>query len=268
MQQIKPVLKYPGAKQGISDWIISHFPPHRVYVEPYMGSLAILLNKGTVPIETVNDIDDDVVNLFRTIRNYPEALAKAVYCTPYARAEYTAAFGGDPENPVERARYFLIKSWQSHGHRQLHYNVGWKRDINREAAYAARYWADLPGRIVETAERLRGVQIENTNALELIQAYNSPDVLIYADPPYLLETRAQKKHYRHEMTDADHVALLQVLRQHKGFVVLSGYDNQIYNDNLAGWHTDTINTFASNAKPRTEKLWMNFEQQMQLQDYI
>ncbi|MFV0351209.1 MAG: DNA adenine methylase [Oscillospiraceae bacterium] len=263
MQKTKPVLKYPGAKQGISDWIISHFPPHRVYVEPYLGSAAVLLNKGHVPIETVNDINDDVVNLFRTIRQQPEALAKAVYSTPYARAEYNAAFATGAETDIERARIFLIKSWQSHGHRQLHYNVGWKRDISREAAYAARYWADLPGRICDTAERLRGVQIESIDALELIKAYNAKDVLIYADPPYLLSTRSQKKHYRHEMTDADHAELLQVLRQHKGFVVLSGYDNDLYNSCLQDWHTDTIPTRASNAQPRIEKIWMNFEYQLQ-----
>lgn len=263
---MKPVLKYPGAKQGISSWIIGHFPPHKSYLEPYMGSLAILLNKGRSPIETVNDLDDEVVNLFTLLRDNPEPVMRAVALTPYAREEYSRAYQGTVRDPVEKARRFLVSTWQSFGFRQNFYKVGWKRDIaGREAAYAARHWAALPQSIAQVVERLQGVQIEQQDAVELIQAYNNPDVLIYADPPYVLSTR-HGKNYRHEMTDNDHVQLLEALKNHKGPVVLSGYDCPLYREHLQGWQTDSIQTYASHAKPRTETIWMNFEQQPTLYD--
>lgn len=256
---MKSVLKYPGAKQRIADWVISHFPPHRSYLEPFMGSLAVLLNKEHSPIETVNDLDDDVVNLFRLIRDNPRPLCEAVEFTPYSRTEYDRAFSSDEADPVEKARRFLVRSWQSHGYKQFYYKVGWKRDVaGREAAYAVRGWKELPAIIALAAERLKDVQIEHANALELIKGFNGPDVLIYADPPYVLSSRGGKA-YRHEMTDQEHVRLLEVLLRHRGPVVLSGYDNQLYRDYLEGWSTDTLNTFASHAQPRVETLWMNFE---------
>ena len=137
--------------------------------------------------------------------------------------------------------------------------VGWKNDVQgREAAYAANSWCRLPTIIQEAAERLRGVQIENRSALELITRFNYPNVLIYADPPYLLQTRHGKQ-YRHEMTDADHRDLLDALKAHKGPVLLSGYESQLYNNALKSWYQDEAVAYTQTAKKRREILWMNFE---------
>ena len=146
-----------------------------------------------------------------------------------------------------------------HGFRTTVEKVGWKNDVQgREAAYAANSWCRLPAIIQEAAERLRGVQIETRSALELITRFNYPNVLIYADPPYLLQTRHGKQ-YRHEMTDADHRNLLDALKAHKGPVLLSGYESQLYNDALKDWYRDEAAAYAQTAKKRREILWMNFE---------
>jgi DNA adenine methylase len=233
--------------------------PHHSYLEPYFGGGAILFNKEPSRIETINDLDDDVVNLFRVIREQKEELIEEVVYTPYARAEYDNAFPDNSEEltDVDRAKNFLIRSGMGHGFR-LCEKCGWKKDVyGREAAYAVRYWNDLPAAITAVAHRLKMVQIEHKPAVDLIKGFNHDNVLIYADPPYVLSTRTRKQ-YRHEMTDQDHVELLETLLLHKGYVMLSGYDNDIYNDYLKGWRKISTPARAENSLPRTECLWMNY----------
>ncbi len=255
------VIKYAGAKWRIARWIIDHFPPHRSYLEPFFGSRAVLFTKERSNIKTVNDLDGDVVNLFEQIRRDPERLALEIYWTPYSRTVYDAAWEAQytETDPFRRAVNFYIRMMMGHGFRTTGEKVGWKNDVQgREKAYAAHYWGKGPEVIFQAAERLRGVQIENLPALELIQRFNFSNVLIYADPPYLLATRHGKQ-YRHEMTDADHMDLLDVLKAHKGPVLISGYDHPLYTIALRDWHREEHVAMDQNARKRTEVLWMNFE---------
>jgi len=151
-----------------------------------------------------------------------------------------------------------------HGFRTTGERVGWKNDvIGRERAYAARAWANLPDIIVETAERLREVQIECAPAVEVITRFNAPDVLIYCDPPYILSTRRGKQ-YRCEMSDDDHLQLLDVLKRHKGPALVSGYRSPMYDSELADWHRETVETTDQLSQKKTEVLWMNFEPMRQI----
>lgn len=255
------VIKYPGAKWALAQWIISHFPQHHSYLEPFFGSGAVLFTKSRSAIETVNDLDGDVVNLFEWIRKDPERLAYAVYWTPYAREVYDRAWEAQhiETDSFQRAVDFYTRLMMGHGFRTAGGKMGWKNDVHgREAAYAANGWCKVPEIIVAAAERLRGVQIENRPAVDLIARFNYPNVLIYADPPYLLNTRHGKQ-YRHEMTEADHRELLETLRAHKGPVLLSGYDSKLYNDMLQGWHREETISRTQTAAQRREVLWMNFE---------
>lgn len=253
---LRTVIKYPGAKWRIADWIISHMPEHKSYLEPFFGSGAVFFRKPPSRIETINDIDDNVVNLFRCVREDPERLARLVAATPYSRQEYYAAFTERPDNSFERARLLLVQCWMGHGFR-TYCRSGWKNDVyGREYAYAVRYWNALPEWVIQTVFRLKDAQIECRPALDVIQRFNRPDVLIYADPPYLLSTRKMKKQYTYEMSDADHLDLLQVLKQHKGPVLLSGYDNDLYNSCLVGWEKCQKSTTAEKGIHRVETLWI------------
>ncbi len=256
---MRAVMKYPGSKWGLARWIISFFPPHHSYLEPYFGSGAVLFRKPRSNIETVNDLDSDVVGLFDCIRKDPERLARAVYFTPYSREIYERACQETPDDPFEKALYFCIRLDQGHGARTTGGRVGWKNDVQgRERAYGARNWRELPGIIMQAAERLRGVQIEHRPAVEIIRRFNSPRVLIYADPPYMLETRHGRQ-YHHEMTDKDHEELLDTLLAHRGPVLLSGYDSALYDDRLRGWHREEAMAHTLAGTKRIEVLWMNFE---------
>ncbi len=228
------VIKYPGAKWSLAPWITSFFPPHRSYLEPFFGSGGVFFNKPRSGIETINDLDGDVINLFEQIRRDPEKLANEIYWIPYGRQVYDAAWEAQytEKDPFRRAVNFYIRMMMGHGFRTTGEKVGWKNDIQgREKAYAAHYWCETPGAIMQAAERLRGVQIESMPAIDLIKRFNFPRVLIYADPPYVLETR-NRKQYRCEMTDDDHLELLDVLKKHSGPVLISGYRSPLYDDAL------------------------------------
>lgn len=266
---MKAIMKYPGSKWSIADWIISYFPEHHSYLEPFFGSGAVLFNKPRSNIETINDLDGNVVNLFEWIQKDPERLAHVVYYTPYARQVYEDAFKEVPSDSFGRAVNFYIRLNMGHGFRTTGEKVGWKNDVQgRERAYASQDWCNLPEKIIQAAERLRGVQIENRPAMELIQRFNFSRVLIYADPPYVLGARHGKQ-YRYEMDDNAQNEILDVLLAHKGPVLLSGYDNDLYNDRLRNWYREETTCYSQVCSKKREILWMNFEPagQMRIEDF-
>ena len=261
---MKAIIKYTGSKWSIAEWIISFFPDHHSYLEPFFGSGAVLFNKPRSNIETVNDLDGNVVNLFNWIKKDPERLAHEIYWTPYSRQAYDETYVSDPEDSLQRAVDFCIRLGMGHGFRTNGERVGWKNDIQgRERAYASKDWRSLPERIIEAAERMRGVQIENKPAVDVIERFNFPNVLIYADPPYLLSTRHGRQ-YKQEMSDQDHKDLLDVLLAHKEPVLISGYDSPLYSDRLRGWHREETTCFTQAHTSKREVLWMNFEPMEQL----
>jgi len=252
------ILHYPGSKWSMAEWIISHMPPHQTYLEPFFGSGAVFFNKAPSQLETINDLDGDVVNLFRVIRDRTEELARLVYWTPYSREEYYASYDMEGVDDLERARRFMVRCWMARGARTSD-RTGWRHNIDMEYSPnrpVARQWSDMPEKILAITERLRGVQIEQQPALELIQRYKRADVLIYADPPYPLETRSGRM-YKNEMTDADHAELLDVLDEHPGPVLLSGYANEMYDTRLRHWHREERQALVEAGQTRTEVLWIN-----------
>lgn len=256
-------MKYPGSKWNIAGQLVNMIPPHHSYVELFFGSGAVLFNKTASDIETINDLDSEVTNLFRCIQKDPECLARLVMTTPFSREVYDDQFEQNIEKTVhiddfQRAAGFLIKCWQGHGFRTNGYKVGWKNDVvGRERAYALWNWYRLPEWIIDIAERLRQVQIENRPALEVIKRFNHDGVFMYIDPPYLLGTRAGKQ-YKHEMTDEDHEEMLKELLQSKAKIMISGYESEMYNDYLKDWNKKTFDSCAEHGKPRKEVVWMNY----------
>ena len=261
---MKAIMKYPGSKWSIAQWIISFFPEHHSYLELFFGSGAVLFNKPRSHIETVNDLDGNVVNLFEWIRKDPERLAREIYLIPYSRQVYDASYTVEPKDDFERAVMFYIRLNMGHGFRTTGEKVGWKNDIQgRERAYAARDWCNLPDKIMQAAERLREVQIENRPAVDLAKRFNYKNILIYADPPYVLGTRHGKQ-YRCEMDDDDHEELLDTLLQHSGPVILSGYENELYNCKLKDWYHEETTCYSQVATKKREVLWMNYNPEKQI----
>lgn len=256
IREAKPILKYPGAKWQRAAWIIEQLPPYRTYVEPYAGSGAVFFSLPTPPEYAVlNDKDRQIVNLFTVLRTRGPELCALVELTPWSQQEYEDSYTltGDP---VEDARRFLVRCWQAHGTRTSS-KTGWRNRGSADGGQTYSLWNQLPERLVIVIDRLKHAEIENRDALEVIARFaDQPDCLLYVDPPYVLSTRSGKL-YEHEMTDADHLALLLALKQHCGPVVLSGYAHPLYEDQLAGWRCVRTSARAEKGQARTEVLWIN-----------
>lgn len=257
------VLKYPGSKWSTSDWIISNFPldyEKMTYLEPYLGSGAVFFNKNRSKIETINDLDGSIVNLFKVIRDNPDELTRAVEYTPWSRQEYQNSYELT-NNDIENARRFLVRCWQAIGTKTSDI-TGWSNNIKPTDNGKSR-WSRLEPAIRQAALRLKSenlnmVQIENKKAIDLIKIYNRPYVFIYCDPPYILSTRS-KRIYKCEMTDDEHVELLTVLKEHHGPVMISGYMNDIYKEMLKDWIVKTRKSNCEKGKSATEVIWMNYD---------
>jgi len=261
------VLKYPGAKNRIADWITSYFPEHDVYLEPFCGSAAVLLNKEPSRLETINDIDGNVVNLFKVLRNPHTAgqLCNLIELTPWSRVEYEQSRTMITNDPVEKARLFMVRSWQgiSGGQR---YATGFKHSVVSKGPRCTNAWNILPDTIAEAGKRLKNVQIECGDGIHLIKKFDVPGALIYIDPPYPHGTRKNYL-YKYEMENSDHMLLLEaVSRCENADIIISGYSCDVYDDRLSEWNKVTKNTRAEAGQSRTECLWMNFQPERGLLD--
>ncbi|MBB3979096.1 DNA adenine methylase [Rhizobium azooxidifex] len=269
MTPVLPPLRWHGGK-WLAPWIISHFPQHRVYVEPFGGGASVLLRKQRAYAEVYNDLDEQAVNLFRVLQDgaAAERLVAALEVTPFARSEYELGWEITDE-PLEMARRLIIRSFMgfgSHAHADMgqgHRTTGFRANSNRSGSTPAHDWARYPFRLASIVERMRGVVIERRPALQVMQTHDGADTLHYVDPPYLPETRGRKnvydaKHqYRDELTVSDHEELLDALRVLNGMVVLSGYPAALYDDALSDWMRVERQALADGARPRIEVLWIN-----------
>jgi DNA adenine methylase len=240
------------------------FPPHGLYVEAFGGAAGVLLQKPRVYAEVYNDLDGDVVNYFRVLRDpiLRIQLLDAIVMTPYARGEFEDAFEHTTD-PVERARRLAIRAQMGFGSAgATKGRTGFRIDTRRKHGTSQHLWARFPENIVQAAERFTGVLIENRPAIDVMRQHDGPDTLHFVDPPYMHSTRTigSSAYYAHEMDDAAHVHLLDALLELEGMVVVCGYPHQLYADRLAHWqfHTTTARISAGRGTAvRDECCWLN-----------
>ncbi len=255
----RPALRYHGGKWMLAPWIIQHFPPHRIYVEPYGGGASVLLRKARCYAEVYNDLDGEIVNLFRVLRDQGDELRRLVELTPYAREEFIQSY--EPtECHMERARRTLVRAAMGFGSASATGQpTGFRADSNRSGTTPAHDWKNYPDTMHLVIDRLRGVVIENKDALGVMKGMDTVDTLHYVDPPYVQSTRnSNSQSYRFEMSDDDHRSLAETLSSLKGKVVLSGYPSPLYDELYGGWHQVTKAACANGKSKRTEILWFNY----------
>lgn len=267
----RPILRWHGGKWRLAPWIISHFPRHRTYVEPYGGAASVLMRKPSTYAEVYNDLDHEVVDLFRVLRNPDHAarLQDLLRLTPFARHEFREAYEYS-DDVVERCRRLIIRSFMGFGSNahasaeKGHRSTGFRASSSRSGTTPAHDWANYPDAMQLMIARLSRVVIESRPAIEVMAHHDRVDTLHYVDPPYVHATRAQGnkydlgwRMYRYEMTDRDHMELLDFLRECEGMVVLSGYPSPLYDEQLGDWLRIECAAMADGARARTEVLWIN-----------
>jgi DNA adenine methylase len=251
----RPALRYFGGKWKLSPWIISFFPPHQNYVEPCAGACSVLLRKPRSPLETINDLDGNVVNFFRMLRDRPDELIRKIRLTPRARAEFDNAWQ-PVDDPLEAARRFFCLCWMSmDGAANTKSGSSWKVAINDKGYPYGLYFDDL----WTIASRLIEVQMENRPAIEVITRYDHFDTLIYFDPPYVLEERSHGNNYTLEVDRAFHIEAAALLRSALGYVVVSGYACPLYAElyEAHGWRRVDKEAQTNSGGKRIESLWLS-----------
>jgi DNA adenine methylase len=263
-----PPFPYFGGKTMVAERIVGLLPPHGHYVEPFAGSLAVLLAKPPADHETVNDLDDTLMTFWRVLRDRPADLARACALTPHARAEHAASYD-QPESldEIELARRVWIQL--SQGRNGTRRRTGWRHYVRPKGGNSMPdYLRGYVDRLATIAERLHHVSLESRPALELIERYGrEPGVLLYCDPPYLASARGWGNNYKVEMrTVAEHAELAGALRNCEASVVLSGYPSPLYDDLYADWHRTELAAWTGNGirngatkvdGDRIEVLWSN-----------
>ena len=257
------LVRYHGGKVRIASKIVGLFPAHNTYCEPFGGGAAVLLAKPRSKLEVYNDLDGDMVTLFRVLRDDPVELARRISLTPWSREEHVLAY--QPcDDDMERARRVLVRSHFGLGGSGIHKRTGFRSAGWRQNKLPVHCWGDLPDVIMDCAARMVGVVIEARPALDVMKMNDRPESLHYIDPPYLPETRDRGSDYRHEMSRDDHVALLDFVRSLRGRVVLSGYRSDLYDEALSDWRTIQIRALADGGGARTEVIWCNYRDALPL----
>jgi len=265
--KIPPPFGYFGSKNRLALQLCKDLPPHNCWVEAFCGSAAMTLAKEPAPIEVINDIDKEIINLFRQLRNNYIDLLRVIKLTPYAAQElYDARIKVNSETELERARKFIIQSMMaingSFGKEKGGFSISHSYSRNNAEARVNR-WNNLPKRLDRVVERLKRVRIENKDALKLLENYiNRPATLIYLDPPYFAD---RTYGYSNDANNEEfHKRLLSLANEAICMIFISGYESDLYNSLLTeekGWEKKMLlaNTKGSNGiiQPRIEIVWMN-----------
>lgn len=281
----RPALRYHGGKFRLAQRLIRLFPPHRVYTEAYGGGASVLLLKPRCYAEIYNDLDGEVVNVFRVLQNRKQAnrLQELLRLTPFSRAEFLLSYR-QARSDVERARRTIVRSFMGFGSdsisrmkaSQAGFNTrisstmatGFRWNSARSGTTGATDWKHYPQWISAFCERLQGVTIENRDAATILRKMDRDDALHYVDPPYPMSTRStangttNEHRYRWEMTDKNHEKLAGLLHELKGMVIISSYPGPLYEKLYADWKSVqwTSGNFCSansQSQKRTEVVWLN-----------
>jgi len=252
----RPALRYYGGKWKLAPWIISHFPPHQNYVEPCGGAASVLLQKPRSPLETYNDLDGNVVNFFRVLRDQPDELIRKIRLTPWARAEYELSL--EPcEDVVERARRFWVWCWMGIGG----IGSGWRCITDTSTRNGTKWPRDNIniGHLLTVSARFVGVQIESGDWRNIVTRYDNEWALFYLDPPYVPAERERAGRYHFEWTAEQHDAGADLLRQCTGYVIVSGYACDLYRDlyEAHGWKRVDKEAQTNSGGKRIESLWLS-----------
>jgi len=256
-----------GGKYSHLDWLLPLLPKAKHYCEPFGGSAAVLLNRDPSLIETYNDVDGEVANFFRVLRDHKDELIEKIGLTPFSREEFEKAIKNKRMglDDIERARRFFILARQVRtGLAQKASNGRWahcKLTSRAGMAGAVSRWLGSVESLPEIAERLLRVQIENAPAIDVIKRYDSKETLFYCDPPYPHESRGDKNAYAYEMTDDEHRELSDVLHSVEGKVALSSYHCDLMDELYQDWkYIDAPEKKCHSVKKfRTEVLWINYD---------
>lgn len=268
MKPIRPIVKYHGGKGRLHQWIISHFPPHKIYVEPFGGAASVLLNKPPVEIEVYNELESDMFNLMQAFKSNLDEFIKKVsefkYCESTFLSQKEILLNGNFNSDFDRAVCFYAVKRMSRG--GLCQKFSWSNRIYSTGPAEEHCWNSAITNLRPVYNRLTKVIFRNENAFSIMSEYlDNPNCLLYLDPPYLTSTRVYKKAYNHEFDQNDHEQMFLLIQKAKAKIILSGYPSKLYDEWFSDWcvYKKDVGNHSSqhNGKTKTRKqevLWTNY----------
>ncbi len=255
MSVTRPLIRYFGGKWKIAPWIIAHLPEHRIYCELFGGGASVLLRKPRSYAEIYNDLDGEIVEVFRAVQTDFDKLAFRLRNTPFARSEYDLAYEHH-DDATERAARTIVRSWMGFGNsaQRADGKTGFQSMSEITGSSKSNQWRTYLDTLETFRDRFMGVVVENRDAIEVMHQQDSAGTCFFVDPPYVPSTRSSGS-YKYEMSLEDHKRLLSELERVKGMVILCGYDNELYN--ATGWKKLSRTTTAMSSDERTEVIWLN-----------
>lgn len=262
---------YFGGKFTYVDEITQYFPTHNHFVDVFGGSMAVTLNKPYSQVDTYNDLNGDIVNFFRVLRNRSHELIEQLLLTPIARDEFDCCFEPAADE-LERARRFYVLVRQSFfGLAVQRVNKGWHFVSKSSEAFhgeTVSKWHNAIEKLWPVIDRLTHIQIENKCFRTLIPDVDHPTTLLYQDPPYPLESRASTNDYKHDFTNNDHIDLAELNNRAQSKIMVSGYECGLMKELYANdkWQMIRLKQRMNNIRTGKvqECIWINFPPPSQL----
>lgn len=262
------LVNYFGGKYPHLKWLIDKFPQGNYhFIDIMCGSANVALNVD-YPFVTINDINDDVFNLFKVLRENYEEFLRALYLTPFCRTELYKIIddkrAGKSYSDIEEARRYFVKcqmGYGANGSQNNHYGMGFEYLLHSKGYQKVDNWNVKLKRLSKIVSKLRGFQIEHSNALDLFPKVNRPGNIVYFDPPYLLSVRHDKKRYKHDLSDDFHHQLAEKATSAECYIAISGYDSHLYNELFKGFYKSINKPTKTNTGKRVnqECLWTNYD---------
>ncbi len=256
----RPALRYHGGKKMLAPWIISHFGPHETYCEPFGGAASVLLAKPRAKFEVYNDLNTEIVNFFQVLRDHAAEFERVVRLTPFAREEFYGSY--EPcDDPIEKARRTVARSFMGHGSSAVLRNSssGFRGRGRRSNTPAQVNWMNYADHIESLAARMRGVVIENIDAIDCLRKHDAADTLHYVDPPYMHGERNRRHRYEYELNEEQHAELATALHTLEGQIILSGYRTPLYDELYRDWLRIDKTVLDDASNQRTESIWLSQE---------
>jgi len=268
IEEVKSPLVWAGGKFYLADWIVSLMPMHKIYVEPFFGAGWVFFTKSRSEIEVINDIDNRVYALFRVLSD-EELFQRFVERIWFIGAseklyyEMLEKLKSKEIDLVDRAvMFFYVNKFALSGNLDERFLI-W-RDHNKALSYEV-----VKDRLFAIHKRLRGVAVLNRDWKDVVRKYDGEDVVVYLDPPYVLDTRSNSEGiYAYEMSNEEHEELVDICLKLKSKVILSGYQNEIYRRlEENGWirldrdvSLTSIVVLKGKERPkRIESVWLNYK---------
>lgn len=241
MSKLKTPIWWVGGKHYLAKKIIPYFPEHITYVEMFGGGASVLLQKSPSKIEIFNDINGDLINFFRVLRDKEKfkEFYETVNLIPYSRQEYNENRDSLHEGlEVERAIKFFIIAKMSFGG-NFGSSWGYVRFLSRNnKSSVVNTWLNAIKLLPEISNRLKEVQIDNRDYKIIMKYFNDPNIFIYADPPYL-NVRSKNLTFKN-WTEKQHEEFLNLCLNSNSKIMISGYNSGLYDDKLNNWDKKTF----------------------------